>query len=140
MLLGAFEANPWLELFERNMNFLLRNNYKTNTFSVINQSPHPGEPAAWQSKQDDPQRRVYGIVAFTPNLSDSGNALLVEGTSMAGTEAAWDFVSDDAELLPFLKKIQRPDGSLPHFELVLGTQNMSSSAVHSSLLAWRLSD
>jgi hypothetical protein len=140
LLLGAFEANPWLELFERNMNFLLRNNYKTNTFSVINQSPHPGEPAAWQSKQDDPQRRVYGIVAFTPNLSDSGNALLVEGTSMAGTEAAWDFVSDDAELLPFLKKIQRPDGSLPHFELVLGTQNMSSSAVHSSLLAWRLSD
>jgi hypothetical protein len=64
---------------------------------------------------------------------------MIEGTSMAGTEAAWDFVSDDSELLPFLRPIQRPDGRIPHFELVLGTQSMSSSAVHSNLLAWRIS-
>jgi hypothetical protein len=140
VLLGAFEANPWMELFERNMNFVLRNDYKAGAFSVINKSPRPGEPALWQSKGDDPQRHVYGVVAFTPNLSGSGNALLVEGTSMAGTEAAWDFATDDAELLPFLKRIQRPDGRVPHFELLLETQNMSSSAVHSNLLAWRVTD
>ena len=140
VILGAFEANPWMELFERNMNFVLQNDYKTGAFSVINKAPHAGEPAAWQSKGDDPQRRVYGVVAFTPKLSGSGNALLVEGTSMAGTEAAWDFVSDDAELLPFLKRIQRPDGSVPHFELLLGTQNVSSSAVHGNLLAWRVTN
>ncbi len=137
ILIGAFEANPWVELFERNMNFVMQNDYKTRVFSVINRSPRAGEPAHWDSVWDDPQHRVYGIVAFTPNLSENGNALLIEGTSMAGTEAAWDFISDDSELLPFLKKIQRPDGRIPHFELLLATQNMSSSAVHSSLLAWR---
>lgn len=140
IILGAFESNPWIELFERNMNFVLRNDYKTRAFSVVSRSPKPGEPAVWLSKEDDPQRKVYGIVAFAPNLSGSGNALLVEGTSMAGTEAAWDFVSDDAELLPFLKRIELPDGKIPHFELLLGTQNVSSSAVHSSLLAWRITD
>jgi hypothetical protein len=138
IILGAFEANPWVELFERNMNFVLRNDYRTGSFSVINKSPRPGEPALWQSKTDDPQKRVYGVVAFTPNLLGSGNALLVQGTSMAGTEAAWDFASDDAVLLPFLKRIQRPDGKIPYFELLLGTQNMSSSAVRSNVLAWRV--
>ena len=140
ILVGAFEANPWVELFERNMNFVLQNDYDTRVFSVVNRSPHPGEQTHWDSIWDDPQHRVYGVVAFTPNLSGNGNALLIEGTSMAGTEAAWDFVSDDSELLPFLKKIQRPDGKIPHFELLLMTQNMSSSAVHSSLLAWRTTD
>jgi hypothetical protein len=140
ILVGAFEANPWVELLERNMNFLLQNNYKAKVFAVVNKAPRSDEPSHWDSRLDDPQRRVYGIVAFTPNLSGNGNALLIEGTSMAGTEAAWDFVSDDSELLPFLKRIQRPDGGIPHFELLLGTQNMSSSAVHSNLLAWRITN
>jgi len=140
ILIGAFEANPWVELFERNMNFSLHNDYKTHVFSVLNRSPQGDEPTHWDSTGTDPQRRVYGLVVFAPNLSGSGNALLVEGTSMAGTEAAWDFVSDDSELLPFLKRIQRPDGTIPHFELLLGTQNMSSSAVHSNLISWRVTN
>lgn len=140
IVIGAFEANPWVELFERNMNFTLQNNYKTRVFSVFNRSPHAGEPTHWDSVWDDPQHRVYGLVAYIPNLSGNGNALLIEGTSMAGTEAAWDFVSDDSELLPFLKRIQRPDGTIPHFELLLGTQNMNASAVHSNLIAWRSSN
>jgi hypothetical protein len=56
---------------------------------------------------------------------------------MAGTESAWGFVSDDSQLLLFLKKIQRANGSVPHFELVLGTNNMSGSAVKNTVLAWR---
>lgn len=140
ILVGAFEANPWVELFERNMNFLLQNDYRAKVFSVINKSPKGDEPTRWDSRLNDSQHRVYGVVAFVPNLSGHGNALLVEGTSMAGTEAAWDFVSDDSELLPFLKRIQRPDGEVPHFELLLGTQNMSSSAVHSNVLAWRITN
>jgi hypothetical protein len=137
ILIGAFEANPWVELFERNMNFSLHNDYTARVFSVINRSPRGDEPKHWDSVRADPQRVVYGVVAFLPNLAANGNVLLIEGTSMAGTEAAWDFVSDDSELLPFLKGIRRPDGKIPYFELLLGTQNMSSSAVRTSIISWR---
>jgi hypothetical protein len=137
ILIGASEANPWVELFERNMNFVFQDNYKTGIFSVVNRAPKSGEPAHWDSIWNDPQRRVYGLVAYVPNLAGDGNALILEGTSMSGTEAARDFVMDDSQLLPFLKKIQRADGSLPHFELLLGTQNMSASALRSNLLSWR---
>lgn len=137
VLLGAAEANPWVELFERKMDFVFNDNYTTNVFSVINRSPKQGEPRSWDSARTDPQRRVYGLVAYVPNLTGDGDALIIEGTSMSGTEGAGDFVLDDSQLLPFLKQIERPDGTIPHFELLVGTQNVSSSAVHSNLLAWR---
>ncbi len=140
IFVGANEANPWVELFENNMNFVLKNDYLHDTFLVKNMAPQPGEPDHWERKADDPQRKVYGVLAFVPNLSANGNVLIIEGTSMAGTEAAWDFVSDDSELLPFLKKIQHPDGRIPNFELLLGTQNMSSSAGRITILAWRTRD
>ncbi len=136
ILLGSLEANPWDELFERNMNFVLKDNY-TKMFAVVNRSPQKGEPERWEAARNDPQRRVFGLIAYLPNFAGAGNALLLEGTSMSGTEAAADFVADDTQLLPFLNRIRQPDGTLPHFELLLGTQNMGASAVGSQILAWR---
>jgi hypothetical protein len=140
ILMGASESNPWVELFERNMNFVFEDDYKKGVFTVINRSPRPGEPARWDSLWNDPQRKVYGLVAYLPNLAGDGNVLILEGTSMSGTEGARDFALDDSQLLPFLKRIARADGAIPHFEVLLGTQNMSASAVRSNLLAWRTSN
>jgi hypothetical protein len=137
ILVGAAEANPRVELFEHNMNFVFFNDRVGKTFSVLNREPRGGEPRQWDSHYTDAQHRVYAVVAFLPNLGGNGNALILEGTSMAGTESAWDFVSDDSQLLPFLKRIQRANGTVPHFEVVLGTNNMSGSAVKNTVLAWR---
>ena len=136
ILLGSREADPWDELFHHNINFVLENDYK-GVFSVLNRNPQKDEPARWVSVLSDPQRRVYGLVAYLPNLSGDNNALLLEGTGMSGTQAAMDFVCDDATLLPFLNRIRRADGTLPHFELLLETHNMGASAVQSQILAWR---
>ena len=137
ILLGAADANPWVELFERNMNFVFFNDRIHKTFSVLNRDPRGGEPRQWDSHYSDAQHRVYAVVAFLPNLGGNGNVLILEGTSMAGTESAWDFVSDDSQLLQFLKHIQRPNGTVPHFEVALGTNNVSGSAVKNTVLAWR---
>ena len=48
-----------------------------------------------------------------------------------------DFLNDDSQLLPFLNQIRRPDGSIPHFEILIETRNMDASAVQSHILAWR---
>jgi hypothetical protein len=137
IFVGAAEANPWVELFEHNMNFVFFNDRVRRTFSVLNREPRGAEPRQWDSHYTDAQHRVYAVVAFLPNLGGNGNALILEGTSMAGTESAWDFVSDDSQLLPFLHRIRRADGTVPHFEVVLGTNNMSGSAVKNTVLGWR---
>ena len=138
ILVGTAEATPWVELFEAKMNFVFFNDRTKRVFSVINRRPDRGEPTQWDSQYDDPNHHFYAVVAYLPNLQGMGNALILEGTSMAGTESAWDFVADDAQLPPFLRQIQSPDGSLPHFEVVLGTNNMSGSAGRNAVLAWRV--
>ncbi|MBB6142985.1 hypothetical protein HNQ77_000929 [Silvibacterium bohemicum] len=139
ILIGAPEANPWVELFERNMNFVFSHDRDHRVMSVVNRSPTGSEPHQWDSRYTDAQRRVFGVVAYLPNLSGNGNVLIVEGTSMAGTDSAWDFVSDDSQLLPFLKQIRGSDRSVPHFEVVLGTNNFNGSAAKTAVLAWRTS-
>jgi hypothetical protein len=137
ILSGAPESNPWVQLFEHDMNFAFSYDRVHQTTSVHNRVPREGEPQQWDSNPGDGQHHVFGVIAYLPNLSGNGNVLILEGTSMAGTECALDFVSDDSQLSPFLKQIRRGDGKLPHFELVLGTNNMSGNAVKSNILAWR---
>jgi hypothetical protein len=136
ILLGSSAADPWVELFEHKMNFVLKDG-PTQTFSVLNRNPQKGEPARWDFGSKDPERRVFGLVHYMPSLAGDGNTLILEGATMSGTEAAMDFVADDTRLLPFLDRIRHPDGTLPHFEVLLGTRNMGSSAVRSEILAWR---
>jgi hypothetical protein len=58
---------------------------------------------------------------------------------MAGTEAAADFIFDDAHLLPFLTKIHNRDGSIPYFEVLLQSSSMNGSASRLMILAYRTS-
>jgi hypothetical protein len=139
VLVGAAVANPWVELFEPKMNFVFADAH-IRQYSVLNRAPTGTEPTKWTANYDDPQHRVYGVVGFLPNLGGTGSVLIVEGTSMAGTQCAWDFVADDSSFLPFVNRIRRPDGSIPHFQLVLESTNLTGSAVKKSILAWRVVD
>jgi hypothetical protein len=139
VLIGAAVANPWVELFEPKMNFVFAEAH-IRQYTVLNRTPTGTEPARWTANYDDPQHRVYGVVGFLPNLSGTGNVLILEGTSMAGTQSAWDFVADDSSFLPFVNRIRRPDGSIPHFQLVLDSTNLAGSAIKRSILAWRVMD
>lgn len=139
VLIGAAAANPWVELFESNMNFVF-SDALVRQYTVVNRKPMGSEPSQWTSDYGDAKHRVYGVVAFLPNLNGNGNVLILEGTSMPGTESAWDFVADNSQLLPFLARIKRADGTTPHFQCVLGTDNMNGSSVKSSILAWRVMD
>jgi hypothetical protein len=139
VLIGAAAANPWVELFEPKMNFVFTDAH-IRQYTVLNRTPTGTEPPRWIANYDDVQHRVYGVVAFLPNLSGTGNVLILEGTSMAGTQSAWDFVADDSSFLPFVNRIRRPGGSIPHFQLVLDSTNLIGSAVKRSILAWRVMD
>lgn len=139
VLIGATASNPWVELFEPKMNFVFAD-ARLRRYTVLNRAPKADEPQSWTADYDDPQHRVYGVVGFLGNLGGNGNVLIVEGTSMAGTQCAWDFVADDSTFLPFVEKIRRPDGSVPHFQLVLDSTNLTGSAVKKSVLAWRVFD
>lgn len=137
ILLGTYESTPWVQLFEPGMNFYFRNDLPSGVFSAINRNPLPGEQPAYNSRSDDPEKTVYGVVAYRPSLNGSSKVLILEGQSMAGTESASDFVFDDGYLLPFLYSIQRPDGTIPYFELLVRSTSMSGEASRLEIVAKR---
>jgi hypothetical protein len=137
ILSGARGANPWLELYEPELNFVGADDGVQHKFRFINRDPQAGETAEFSVSEGDPKQPVLGVLAFLPNLDRTGNALIIEGNSMAGTEAISDFVFEDAALLPFLEKIKKADGSLPHFEVLVESNSVNGSAGPFHILAYR---
>jgi hypothetical protein len=136
---GSQQSNPWVGLFEPHMNFVFQDDLQRKIFSVINRSPKNGELARYDYDLADPLDKIYGVAAFRPDLSGSGRVLILEGTSMTGTQAAVDFVLDDGLLFPFLNKIRKVDGSLPYFEVLLQSSNMNGNAAQVKIIANRTS-
>jgi hypothetical protein len=137
ILMGSAEGTPWVQLFEDKMNFVFVHDHQNHRFVVLNRLPHSKEQSRYEADLTGPVHRVYGLIALRPNMKGSGSVLLLEGTSMAGTESAADFVFDDSRLLPFLTTIKQKDGSLPYFELLLQSNNMNGSASGSEILSYR---
>jgi hypothetical protein len=133
ILSGSQDADPWIELFELQMNFVLHNDLSRDIRSFANRSPKTGEQDSYVCGQFE-----YGVLAFLPNLTNTGNVLIAEGTSVAGTEAIGDFLFGDRALDSFLKTIARSDGSIPHFEILLKSKDLNGSASRSQIVAYRV--
>lgn len=140
ILLGTYESTPWVQLFEPAMDFYFQNDLAGGVFSVVNRKPRTGEQQTYDSRTNDPDHTVYGVVAYRPSLDGSGKVLILEGQSMAGTETASDFVFYDGYLLPFLRSIRKPDGAIPYFELLLRSKSMSGEASRIEIMASRIED
>jgi hypothetical protein len=137
VLLGASASNPWVKLFEPRMNFYFEKNWGSEGFLIVNRSPRSNEQARYDYISN-PEGMVYGVVAFQPNLDSSGDVLMLEGQTVAGTEAAADFVFDDTYLKPFLNKIRAQNGTIPHFEVLLRTKSLAGDSSRLEVLAYRV--
>jgi hypothetical protein len=132
VLSGSQDANPWIEVFEPQMNFVLQNDLLHNVRAFANRKPQAGESSLYRCDQFE-----YGVLAFLPNLSNTGNVLIAEGTSVAGTEAISDFLFANSTLDTFLRKIAKPNGTIPHFEVLMQSGNLNGSASRSQVVAYR---
>ncbi len=140
ILIGAQEAVPWVELFETHMDFPFSIDNPDKHASYLNRHPQKGELAEYNSNTPSTANKVYAVIAFLPNLSATGNVLLLEGLSMVGTEAAVDLVFDDARMIPILQGFHRPNGSLPHFEMLLESDTLGDGAGPPRVIAVHLHD
>jgi hypothetical protein len=137
ILIGGPRANPWVELFASHMNFYVDYNWQTKQNSVINKAPRNGELPLYAESASDATHRVYGLIAFEPSLDREGDALLVAGTSSAGTQSAADFLLNGRSFAEFLHQIERKDGSIPHFELLLEARSLGGNVPGSNIVAYR---
>jgi hypothetical protein len=137
ILLGSIYGNPWVELFQKDLNFQFEYDQKTSTSFILNRHPFAGEKMRYETNQADPARSTFGLIAVTPNLDNTGHVLLIEGINMAGTEAAADFLFSDASG-KLMSQIFDTRGNIMPFEVLLETSNIDANAPRPQIISERI--
>jgi hypothetical protein len=124
-------------MFQSQRNFVLGNDQKTRVFTIFNRAPRSGESSVYSSDPGDPKQTAYALIALLPNLSGIGRVLIVEGTGIAGTEAAAEFLTNPTQMAQALDAAWRSKHTIPTFEILLETTNLNGSGSRSRVVASR---
>jgi hypothetical protein len=138
ILIGSSFSNPWVELFQKNLNFEFDYQPRPNESEIINRHPLQGELAVYANDANAPSHRTYAVIALVPNLNDTGWVLIIEGLTMAGTQAATDILFNRDAMLPVLNKARAATGQLKPFELLIETRSFGSNAPQATIIASRI--
>jgi len=143
ILLGSSLSNPWVSLFEGELNFQAGWNSQAAVPYFRNREPRPGEAAQYMATSGNGiPGEAYAVVSLLMDRSgEKGKKVLIlEGVNMEGTEAAWDFVADPAACRKLLdwKGVKAP-GSEPHYrlEVLLHTKALAGAARDTTVVAAR---
>jgi hypothetical protein len=136
ILIGSARANPWVTLFNSFGRLQVDYDWQSHTNYVSNRTPGVGEQARYEELGDAQEHTAYGVVAYLPSLDGEGSALLVGGTSKAGTEAAAEFLFSPG-FAGFLRKIDA-GGAIPRFEILLSTQNLNGDSYYGKIVCFHL--
>jgi len=140
VVVGTSRSNPWAQLFEPQLNFVLEFADAARQPWFRNRAPRAGEREFYSPSGDAPDtlRESYGHIAFLPSLYQGGHVLFVTGTSSKATEAAGEFVTDAGRMKSAMAKAGLAMGAgNRQFEVLLRVRHTAGAAVHSEAIGLR---
>lgn len=122
VLLGDPQSNPWMQPFEPRLSI-------DWVYDATMQVYYPRDKNASASAQgqfrpvdeEKSPRAGYATISYLPNLSGSGNALLLTATGGSAMGVAVDFLSDEASMKALRARLPKDGNGFPHFEALLRT-------------------
>jgi hypothetical protein len=133
ILIGGKKANPWVFLFDDQLNFNL-DTAGAGMF-VVNNHPQAGEQAVYAESSTQKGPVGYSVVAYLPNPSRTGNTIIVAGTDSDATGAAAEFLTSEDQLQKF-RNIIHAD-RFPYFEVLLKTSEIRGTSFNAQVVAYR---
>lgn len=145
VVIGSRRSNPWAELFEAKLNFVLVRNGKTGASVFRNRSPMQGEAAVYGYSDvlaslgtEEHEVDSYALIAVVRGLAGSGRVVLLEGLNMEGTQAAGETVTDPARLAEMLQQLGHQAGTpVPPFEALLKLTSVPGGYTESKAIVFR---
>ncbi|MGA3238608.1 MAG: hypothetical protein ABSG03_20115 [Bryobacteraceae bacterium] len=127
VLFGSPRSNPWLELFQDQLDFSFEFDDVHKAEFVRNRHPGNGEaPAYIPTAAGWGTGQAYGIVALVGNPGQNGQVLLLAGSSAEATEAAGKVATNFDALSKILKSAGiDANGRVRHFEILLRVSTMA---------------
>jgi hypothetical protein len=137
ILLGSPRSNPWVGLFQDQLDFNLVYDEAMKQEIVRDNHPQAGEsPTYVPTAQGWGTGKAYAIIAFLPNPNQSGHVLLLGGSNAEATEAAGKLAVNLDLLSRTLKKYGiDPNGPPHHFEILLRVDTMAGSSKTFEIIA-----
>jgi hypothetical protein len=130
LMLGSPRSNPWVSLFQDQLDFQFFYDAPTSREVIRNLKPRKGElPIYRPSARGYDTGEAFGIVAFLGNPNQNGHVLLLAGSSAEATEAAAKFVLN-RETIANLLKVNgiSPAANPVSFQILLRVNTMAGSA------------
>lgn len=145
VLIGSRRSNPWVEMFEPNLNFQLGQDPGSGAPIFRNRAPKKGEattyviPAMLDSNGTEQREFTsYGVVALLHGCDNHRLILLAEGLNMQATQAAGEMVTDPQLLESLLRSIgQKPGENVAPFEALIQVTSLPGSYEDPRVIAFR---
>lgn len=135
ILIGSESFNPWVTLYQPQLDFRAAWDFHTDIYSVTDRAPRPGEPARFEYRRAAPGSKAITLIAFIENSQGHGHVLLVQGSSMGTTYAALNFLTNEHLWGPVITAATSSDGSLRSFEVLLSSDFVRGGVSNTQLLA-----
>jgi hypothetical protein len=108
ILIGSVYSIPWIQLLDNDLNFKLVYEPKFGRAHIENRHPAEGEAAMYANQWHGVNETDYAVLALMPNLSHTGQILMLEGLDGSGMYAAKDVLFSDEGLRDILKNVDAP--------------------------------
>jgi hypothetical protein len=136
IILGGPRVNPWVELFEKDLNFKFQYVHRGQHGCIVNGHPKPGERGQY-GDCSNLEEDVFARLAWVPNLDRSGHVLLVGGTGMEASQAGCDFLLTSSQAGVLTVVGARSFSEVETFELLLRTTRKAGTPTVPSIVAAR---
>jgi len=109
-------------------------------WGVVNVDPLPGEMPGYPSAPPvSPSNQDLAVIVLRQGFNPNRRTLILEGITTLGTQAAVDFVCDEASMGNLLHSLNvKPGGSVPLFEALLQVNIAGDVALGTRLVAAHL--
>ncbi len=136
VLIGSRRGNPWVGLFEPQLNFAMLQDPATHAFYFHNRNPKPSEPADYKNILNGSSIvESYADIALVPNLGKNGSVLILNGITMEASEAAGQLLLRQ-DFPPSLKRLL--DTSQPkHLEILIRVRSLGGAASNAEVITYR---
>lgn len=146
VLLGSRRSNPWVEVYENNLNFVLEQDPNSGAPLFRNRSPLPGEahvygiPTMLDIRGDEQKEFTsYGLVALLKGCGDRGLTVVDEGLNMQATQAAGDLITNPQKLEMLLRSIGHTFGTkVVPFEALIQIKSLPGGYEAPQVIAFRV--
>jgi hypothetical protein len=132
VLIGSRKSNPWVDFFQDQLKFTIGYDSTLHQSGIQNLHPQPGEPQFYPEPRDPSTNVGYGVIAFLPNVGQTRNGLIVEGTDSQATEAAGEFVTNEENMALLKRQLNSKT-----FQLLLKTSRLSGTPFTAQIITLR---